>query len=96
MLTAAGLMTPDGLKAFNLRKVDKSSVYSFENLPASIDPGYEAIFRNNTIAWTYFTSQAPSYRKVMTQWIMSAKQEKTRISRLEKLIDISAQQKRMT
>ncbi|MFZ0595790.1 MAG: YdeI/OmpD-associated family protein, partial [Flavobacterium sp.] len=28
-------------------------------------------------------------------WIMAAKQEKTRISRLEKTINISAEQKRM-
>jgi uncharacterized protein YdeI (YjbR/CyaY-like superfamily) len=40
-------------------------------------------------------AQAPSYKKVMIHWIMSAKQEKTRLSRLEKTIRISGQQKRM-
>jgi len=95
MLTAAGLMTDAGRKAFELRKAHRSNVYSFENEPARLDPGYEAMFKKDTIAWAYFSKQAPSYQKVMKHWIMSAKQEKTRLSRLEKAIDFSAQQKRM-
>jgi len=35
--------------------------------------------------------QAPSYRKSIISWIMSAKQEKTRQSRLEKAIKESEQ-----
>jgi uncharacterized protein YdeI (YjbR/CyaY-like superfamily) len=96
VLTASGLMTPEGLKVFKLRKENKSGIYSFENEPAKLDPAYRAVFEKNKIAWSFFKSQAPSYQKVMTHWIMSAKQEKTRISRLEKLIDTSTQQKRMT
>lgn len=49
----------------------------------------------NPSAWDFFTAQAPSYKKVMTHWIMTAKQEKTRIARLEKTIQISEQQKRI-
>jgi uncharacterized protein YdeI (YjbR/CyaY-like superfamily) len=33
-----------------------------------------------------FEVQAPSYKKTIIYWIMSAKQEATRISRLNKLI----------
>lgn len=43
----------------------------------------------------FFTTQAPSYKKVMIHWIMSAKQEKTQQSRLEKVIQESEQQKRL-
>ncbi|RZL30818.1 MAG: hypothetical protein EOO96_17380 [Pedobacter sp.] len=35
------------------------------------------------------------YKKVMKHWIMSAKQEQTRLSRLQKTIEISEQLKRM-
>lgn len=94
-LTRAGLMMADGEKAFSFRKDNKSGIYSFENEPAILDTEYENKFKQNQMAWEYFIKQAPSYQKVMTHWIMSAKQEKTRLSRLEKTIEISARQKRM-
>ena len=49
----------------------------------------------NKNAWNFFLQQPPSYRKVSTHWIMSAKQEKTKQSRLEKAIIASEQQKRI-
>jgi uncharacterized protein YdeI (YjbR/CyaY-like superfamily) len=88
-------MTPEGQKAFDLRTENKSRIYSHEKEPAILDPNYESQFRMNPIAWEFFNAQAPSYKKVMTHWIMTAKQEKTRLSRLEKTIQISEQQKRM-
>jgi uncharacterized protein YdeI (YjbR/CyaY-like superfamily) len=94
-LNKVGLMTPEGQKAFDLRTENKSRIYSHEKEPAILDPNYESQFRMNPIAWEFFNSQAPSYKKVMTHWIMTAKQEKTRLSRLEKTIQISEQQKRM-
>lgn len=94
-LNKAGLMTPEGQKAFDLRTENKSRIYSHEKEPAILEPNYESQFRMNPIAWEFFDAQAPSYKKVMTHWIMTAKQEKTRLSRLEKTIQISEQQKRM-
>ncbi|MBB4807727.1 uncharacterized protein YdeI (YjbR/CyaY-like superfamily) [Chryseobacterium defluvii] len=94
-LTTAGLMTPAGQKAFELRKEEKSRVYSHEKETIEFDPAYEKHFKANKPAWEFFTQQAPSYQKVMTHWIMSAKQEKTRISRLEKVIRESEIQKRL-
>jgi uncharacterized protein YdeI (YjbR/CyaY-like superfamily) len=94
-LTKAGLMTLEGQKAFDLRTESKSRIYSHEKEPAILDPNYESQFRMNPIAWEFFNTQAPSYKKVMIHWIMNAKQEKTKISRLEKTIQISEQQKRM-
>jgi uncharacterized protein YdeI (YjbR/CyaY-like superfamily) len=85
-LTKAGLMTAEGLKAFKLRKEEKSAIYSHEKELAMLDPDFEKQFKANKKAWEFFTQQAPSYRKVMLHWIMSAKQEKTRLSRLEKTI----------
>jgi len=94
-LQKAGLMTADGQKAFELRSADKSGIYSHEKDHAKLTPAFEKQFKKDKKAWTFFQVQAPSYKKVMIHWIMSAKQEKTRLSRLEKAISISGQQKRM-
>ena len=96
VLTKAGLMKPAGLKAFSLRKENKSEVYAYENDTLFLDSNYEVQFRENKKAWDFFMKQAPSYRKAIMRWIMSAVQEKTRQSRLEKTINESKQQKRVT
>lgn len=94
-LTKAGLMKPEGQKAFSLLTENKSKIYSHEKEPAILETNYEKLFRKNKLAWDFFMKQTPSYKKVITHWIMSAKQEKTRQSRLEKTIKISEQQKRI-
>jgi uncharacterized protein YdeI (YjbR/CyaY-like superfamily) len=94
-LTNAGLMKPVGLEAFSLRKDNKSEIYSHEQEKIILDSNYEEQFRKDKTAWDFFMKQAPSYKRVITHWIMSAKQEKTRQSRLEKAIKESGQQKRM-
>lgn len=93
-LTKSGLMTPEGQKVFDLRKENKSGIYSHEKEPVNLAPDYEKLFKENKPAWNFFNEQAPSYKKVMIHWIMSAKQENTRLSRLEKTIKVSEQQKR--
>jgi uncharacterized protein YdeI (YjbR/CyaY-like superfamily) len=95
-LTKAGLMKPAGIKAFSYREENKSGIYSYENDTIILDSNYEKQFRENKIAWKFFIKQAPSYRKAVMRWIMSAVQEKTRQSRLEKTIKKSEQQKRVT
>lgn len=95
-LTKAGLMKPAGVKAFALRKENKSEVYSYENEALPLAPDLEKQFRENKEAWDFFMKQAPSYRKAIAKWIVSAKQEKTRQSRLERAIQESALQKRLT
>lgn len=94
-LTMAGLMTLEGLKAFSFRKENKSVIYTYENDVADLDPKYESLFKENKLAWDFFIAQPPSYKKVIKQWIMVAKQEKTRLSRLEKTIKESEQQRRI-
>ncbi|WP_281632934.1 YdeI/OmpD-associated family protein [Flavobacterium luteolum] len=94
-LTKAGLMTDAGLKAFGFRTEKKSKIYSHEKEPVPLLDVYEKQFKNNATAWKFFEKQAPSYKKVMIHWIMSAKQEKTQLSRLEKTIIESEKQKRV-
>lgn len=94
-LTKAGLMTSEGLKAFELRNPERSAIYSHEKDFATLYPEYEKQFKANKKAWEFFNNQTPSYKKVMIHWIMNAKQGKTRISRLEKTIRESEFGKRM-
>lgn len=94
-LTKLGLMTPEGQKAFDKRKENKSGLYSFENEPGKLSAAFEKLFKKNKSAWNFFTTQAPSYKRVIIYWILSAKQEKTRLARLEKTIQFSSQQKRV-
>lgn len=95
-LTKAGLMKPEGLKAFSLRQEEKSGIYSHEKEAAVLTPEYEKLFKTEKVAWNFFCAQAPSYRKVITHWIMSARQEKTRLSRLQKTIVASRLLKRLS
>jgi uncharacterized protein YdeI (YjbR/CyaY-like superfamily) len=94
-LTKAGLMKPEGIKAFSLRTEHKSKIYSHEKEPSNLDADYEKKFKHHPKAWDFFNKQAPSYQKVMIHWIMSAKQEKTRVARLEKTIKVSGELKRV-
>ena len=85
-LTKLGLMKPEGLHAFSLRKENKSKIYSYENPAIVFDKSFEKKFKSNKQAWHYFQSTAPSYQKTTTRWVMSAKQEATKLKRLEELI----------
>lgn len=93
-LTKAGLMKPAGQKVFDARKEDKTGIYYHET-EYILDPAYEKEFKAHKNAWEFFEKQAPSYKKVTIHWLMSAKQEKTRLSRLEKIISESEQLRRL-
>jgi uncharacterized protein YdeI (YjbR/CyaY-like superfamily) len=93
-LKNAGLMTEKGLQAFNSREVGKSKSYSYES-PQKLSTKYESLFKANKTAWSYFTIQAQSYQKMIFRWIMSAKQEKTRLTRIEKAIKESEHLRRI-
>ncbi len=89
-LTQLGLMTPAGLKAFEARQANKYGIYSYEQRTAELPPAYDKVLKANRAAWTFFQAQPASYRKAAMWWIVSAKQETTRLKRLEQLIDLSA------
>jgi uncharacterized protein YdeI (YjbR/CyaY-like superfamily) len=94
-LTSEGLMRTAGLEAFQYRKEERSKVYSFESDSTGLPESLEKQFRAHDKAWAFFTSQPPSYRKMMFHWILSAKLEATRVSRLDKVIAASAEQVRL-
>jgi uncharacterized protein YdeI (YjbR/CyaY-like superfamily) len=94
-LTDLGRMWPAGLAAFEARKEDRSGIYSHEQGDIDLPEPYQGLLRENAAAWEFFENQPPSYRKAATWWVASAKQEKTRLTRLEKLIAHSTRAERV-
>jgi uncharacterized protein YdeI (YjbR/CyaY-like superfamily) len=81
-----GRMHPAGLRAFEARRENHSGIYSYENRPETLPPAYEKKLRKNPAAWKAFQALPPGYRKTVTWWVLSAKKEETRLSRLDRLI----------
>ncbi|RYU91183.1 bacteriocin-protection protein [Mucilaginibacter terrigena] len=94
-LTAKGLMQPAGLAAYAKRQESRSAIYSFENEAIELKSGYEKQFKANKKAWEFFMAQAPWYKKQLIYRIMTAKQEKTQLSRLATLIAASEKGERV-
>jgi len=94
-LRANDRMQPAGLKAFAARRENKSGIYSYEQRRAELEEPYRSMLKKNKAAWDFFQAQAPSYRKRIAWWIISAKREETRRSRLQKLILISTRRNRL-
>jgi uncharacterized protein YdeI (YjbR/CyaY-like superfamily) len=95
-LIAEGRMTPAGLAAFARRDVDNTRRASYEQFrAATFDAAFDAAFRAQAKAWAWFQAQAPSYRQKLTWWVMSAKQQATRESRLQRLIDSARREVRL-
>lgn len=90
-LIRLGKMTEAGLAAYSRRKDSKSRVYSYETAKEFHLPQEMAdTFMKNTVAWEYFKTQSPSYRKITIRWVLSAKQDVTQWKRLDELIASSA------
>lgn len=94
-LNDKGLMERSGVIAFNARKENKSGIYSYEQRSDKLNALYEQRLRRNQAAWNFFYSQSPSYRKAVSWWVVSAKQEATRLKRLKRLMKESARGKRL-
>jgi uncharacterized protein YdeI (YjbR/CyaY-like superfamily) len=88
-------MQPAGLKAFEVRKENRSGIYSYEQRSAELVEPYLGKLKRNRAAWKFFEAQAAWYRKQMNWWVVSAKQEETRLKRLAKLIEESAVGRRL-
>jgi len=58
--------------------------------PEVVEP-YLGKLKRNKASWKFFEAQPPSYREVMNWWVVSAKREETRLKRIERLIEESAQ-----
>jgi uncharacterized protein YdeI (YjbR/CyaY-like superfamily) len=84
-----GRMTEAGRKAFAARDPAKPG-YSYETAPSTLPGAMERRLRADAKAWAWFSDQAPSYRRTVTHWVMSAKRDETRERRMDALIEDSA------
>lgn len=94
-LIKEGLMKPAGLEAYSKRTEENSEIYSYENKPKTLDAKFEKAFKSNKKAWDFFNAQAPYYKRMIVKWIMSAKQEKTKLTRLQKAVAESAKKEKL-
>lgn len=94
-LTRLGLMHPAGRAAFERRDDVRSKSYSHEQQSAELDEASRRTFQANAPAWAFFEAQPPSYRRVASWWVISAKRAETRQRRLATLIEDSEQGRRI-
>ena len=89
-LEAEGRMQAPGRAAFAARREEKVGTASYEQRSVNLPEAYAALLRAHPQAWADFEKRPPSYRKAAMWWIVSAKQEATRLRRLQILIDCGA------
>lgn len=85
-LSKAGRMHEAGLKTFNNRDLKRAGLYSFEQKEITMPAAYIKKLKANKKAWEYFSNMPLGYQKTATWWVISAKQETTRLRRLDTLI----------
>jgi uncharacterized protein YdeI (YjbR/CyaY-like superfamily) len=90
-----GKMQPAGLKAYEARRENISSIYSYEQRSLELEAPYHQLLKKIKAAWRFFQAQPDSYRRVVSWWIISAKKKETRLKRLEELTAFSAQGQRL-
>lgn len=88
-LTAAGLMHPAGIAAFERRKPERSGIYAYES-GQTLSGEQSARLLADPAAAAFWAETTASYRQSAENWVASAKREETREKRLLQLIDDSA------
>src|SRR5687768_2148415 len=85
-LKAEGAMTSAGEAAFEDGKENRSN-YAYEAEVREFAPEQVELFKANAKAWEDWQKRPPSYRKVVTHWVTSAKKAETQARRLATLIE---------
>jgi uncharacterized protein YdeI (YjbR/CyaY-like superfamily) len=92
-LQAEGRMLPAGEAAFAARRDDRTAIYSFDGNWA-LDEAAEAALKADPAVWATFDAYPTGYRRLVTQWVMSAKRPETREKRLASLVAACARGER--
>ena len=88
-LVAEGRMRPAGLAAYEKRKPERSGIYAYE-AGGLLSDAQRARLMANPAAAAFWEVATPTYRKIAENWVVTAKREETRESRLVQLIEDSA------
>lgn len=89
-LMAAGRMQPSGIAAWEARREDRTGVYSFEGDGVELTDEFAARLAADPAAAAFWAEATPSYRRQVTHWVMTAKQESTRERRMAQLVECCA------
>jgi uncharacterized protein YdeI (YjbR/CyaY-like superfamily) len=90
-LRKQGLMMSAGLEAFSWRKEENTARTSFEQSEILLEKPFEKKLRANKKAWKFFQSLSPYVQRQSIWYVMQAKQEATRLKRLNILIECCEQ-----
>lgn len=94
-LLAEGRVKPAGLAAYERRSEAKSRIYSYEQRRQATFPPSSRAASAPRRGPGSSSPRSPGYRSIATFWVVSAKREETRLRRLQKLIDCSAEGRRL-
>jgi uncharacterized protein YdeI (YjbR/CyaY-like superfamily) len=85
-LAKQGRMRPAGLAAFAKRRENRSGIYAYEQREAKLPEPYASMLRERPRAAEFFASLTPGVRKKLAWWVVAAKREATRRTRLDRLV----------
>ena len=94
-LDGLGLVRPAGRAAFAGRDEAHTGIYAYENRSVGLTPAMVKTFKAHRGAWAFYSGQAPWYRRTAAYWVVNAKREATRESRLRTLIEDSGAGRRI-
>lgn len=90
-MTGKGLMTPAGQALIDLAKKTGTWDAMTDAENAVIPDDLQKLFDKNEVAFKHFSKFAPSSKRMILQWILSAKRPETRQSRVEQTVALAAQ-----
>ena len=80
--------SPEASQAHEAGRSDPRGAYSYENAEeVELDATYVERLAGSPAALAFFESQAPSYRRTVKRWVMSAKRQETRDRRMAQLVE---------
>jgi uncharacterized protein YdeI (YjbR/CyaY-like superfamily) len=88
-LMDAGLMTPHGLKKIELAKKDGSWSHLEPSDRLEMPKELSVLLKKNKKAETFYQSMAPSSKKLILEWINSAKTEDTKRKRIKETVRLA-------
>lgn len=89
-LTAEGLMQPSGLAIWEQRKTEAAPYTHEVDGEIALPDTYAAQLAANSAATAFWQAATRTYRKVCSNWVLTAKQETTRDRRMAQLVEESA------
>jgi uncharacterized protein YdeI (YjbR/CyaY-like superfamily) len=88
-LIAQGLMTAHGLKKVNLAKANGTWTKLFSSDRLEMPKELSALLKKSKKADEFYQKMAPSSKKIILEWINSAKTDETRLKRIKETVRLA-------